>query len=215
MGRLREETLRYLGYGKNPATAGVSEIIDECERELYELPTVRYIYRIFDDLMLSEGGVTLGGTAFESRALASHLRGCERAAILCATLGSAADMTRLRLERLDMSRAVVMDAAQSAYIEEVCDRACKEMLSRVSGEGFYLTSRFSPGYGDMPLSYQPVILSVMDAPKRIGLTCSETNMLTPQKSVTAIIGITKNAQKCGAAACDICSARETCRFKKT
>ena len=212
---LREEVLRYLGYGKSPASDSVSLIIDECERELSSLATVRYIYRIFDDRVLFKDGIRLGGVEFKSRDLSRHLSGCERAAVLCATLGSDADMARLKLERFDMSRAVVMDAAQNAYIEQVCDGACAQILKRVRDEGFNITSRFSPGYGDMPLSYQSVILSMMDAQKRIGLTCSDTYMLTPQKSVTAIAGITKAFQNCGvSSSCERCAARDMCRYRR-
>ena len=212
---LKKEALRYLGYGSNAASDSVNAMIDECERELSALPTVRYIYRIFDGVSVSDDVVTLGGVEFKSRGLSEHLSGCDRAAVLCATLGSAADMQRLRLERFDMSRAVVMDAVQSAYIEKVCDDACAEILSRVQSEGLYLTSRFSPGYGDMALSYQSVILRMMDAQKRIGLTCSDSFMLTPQKSVTAIAGITADADRCGGdVKCARCPAREMCRFAR-
>lgn len=209
----REEVYRYLGYGKDVPDLKVNEIIDECERILMSLETVRYIYKIYDDICISEGVTKFGGAIFESRELSNHLSGCRRAVLLCATLGSDADRIRLKYENLDLTRAVVMDASQNAYIEQVCDKACDEIFARVKDDGFFLTPRFSPGYGDLSLTYQPIVLSMMDAGKRIGLTCSETNLLTPQKSVTAIIGLSDRDKKCGKeASCLTCAARAMCRF---
>ena len=56
---------------------------------------------------------------------------------------------------------------------------------------------------------------MVDAGKQIGLICSDTNMLMPQKSVTAIIGLSDNQNKCKETSkCVMCGAKNTCRFAK-
>jgi cobalamin-dependent methionine synthase I len=52
-----------------------------------------------------------------------------------------------------------------------------------------LRPRFSPGYGDLSLSVQSDLLNVLDARRNIGLTLSDSLMMIPQKSVTAIVGL--------------------------
>lgn len=236
--RLREdEALRYLGYRGHAPDEKVKELLDRCAVELEHLPTMRYAYRKFDDLVVEDDGVTIGGVHFASRSLARHLAGCTAAVVLCATLGAEADRVRLRREKLDMTWAVITDAAQSAYIEQLCDKACDEIEERFAANRYVLTSRFSPGYGDFPLAYQGVVLQMADAYRRIGLTLSDTDMLTPQKSVTAIVGLKEaNASDaphtqddCGNASqshtqddrgcarqssCATCEARGTCAYAK-
>ena len=51
--------------------------------------------------------------------------------------------------------------------------------------------RFSPGYGDVPLSLQRDVLAVLDAQRKLGITLSDTFFMTPCKSVTAFVGIEK------------------------
>ena len=75
-------------------------------------------------------------------------------------------------------------------IEAYCDACQKELSTEAAKEGLYLRSRFSPGYGDFSLDYQKELLILLDAPKRIGLTVTDSMMLTPTKSVTAVMGLT-------------------------
>jgi len=210
----RAEALRYLGYGTHAPDERTDALLSDCARELEGLSTVRHTARRYADFAWDENGVSIGGARFESRQLAAALAGCEQAIAFCATLGAAADLLRMRYLQTDLTKAAVMDAAQSAYIEQVCDEACAALRLRCAREGYALTPRFSPGYGDLPLSDQPMLLALANAPKQIGLTCSESFMLTPQKSVTAIIGLTRGEPACGGERCAVCEGRETCRFRR-
>ena len=78
----------------------------------------------------------------------------------------------------------------------------------------YLTDRFSPGYGDLPISLQDSFLRLVDAQKQIGLTVTTTHILTPRKSVTAIIGLANQPQNKRFRGCAYCSMFETCAFRK-
>lgn len=77
-----------------------------------------------------------------------------------------------------------------------------------------MTFRFSPGYGDYPIRLQPNFLKVLDAPRKIGLCTNETFLLTPTKSVTAIMGISKNEIEKKKRGCAVCSLKGSCRFRK-
>ena len=59
-----------------------------------------------------------------------------------------------------------------------------------------LTSwRFSPGYGDWALEEQKILFPVLDCAHTIGLTLTESCMMAPVKSVTAVIAITEDDVK--------------------
>ena len=78
----------------------------------------------------------------------------------------------------------------------------------------FLTDRFSCGYGDLPVSTQKTFLQVVDAERKIGLHVSESCMLVPEKSVTAIIGIAKTVQPAIVRGCRVCALKEHCEYRK-
>ena len=55
--------------------------------------------------------------------------------------------------------------------------------------GKTLAARFSPGYGDLPLEFQREIFRALDVPRRIGVSLGSSCLMSPSKSVTAIVGI--------------------------
>ena len=104
---------------------------------------------------------------------------------MAATLGVGVDRLLAREEARSPSAAVVTDALASAMIESVCDALCQKL----SEDGYALRPRFSPGYGDLPLDCQSKLLSLLGTPSRIGLSHNDSMMMTPTKSVSAIVGI--------------------------
>ena len=112
-----------------------------------------------------------------------------------------------------MAKALWLDAAASAAIEEVCDEAQRQIALELERA---LTARFSCGYGDLPLTIQPQFLSLLDAGRKIGLSASASGMLTPIKSVTAVIGILPPGTDAPKArpACAICPLTKTCPLKR-
>ena len=133
------------------------------------------------------------------------MEGCKEIVVLAATLGSEADRLIKKYSVTDMSKAVVMQACAAAKLEEFCDNIQKRLG--------YMRPRFSPGYGDFPLEYQKLILQLLEAPKKIGLSMTEASMLVPTKSVTAIIGIHNIDENCQKSGCEICNKMD-CAFRR-
>ena len=98
-------------------------------------------------------------------------------------------------------------------IKQVCDTAEKEIREKISKDNF-MTWRFSPGYGDLPITIQREFVRVTDAEKRIGLTVNEGGILLPRKSVTAIIGLSKEPIPKQRRGCAYCNMNKTCQFRK-
>lgn len=133
-----------------------------------------------------DGTLQIGPLRMPGAALERHLRGCREAYLFAATAGMDCERAIVSAARLSPCRAVALDAAGSAAIESFCDALCTH-FEALCGEK--LRYRFSPGYGDLPIGLQSGILSLLDAPRKIGLTISAGGMLLPVKSVTAVVGI--------------------------
>ena len=111
-----------------------------------------------------------------------------------------------------MGNAAILDACGSAYVEAGCDEAERELASRLPG--MYLTDRFSPGYGDLPLDVQRALGNALNMEKLLGLHVTESLMLNPVKSVTAVIGISERPQMARIRGCAYCAMRETCALRR-
>lgn len=108
---------------------------------------------------------------------------------MAATLGSKVDRKILYYEKVNMTKAVILDACATTSIEEYCDFIENEIKKEVVEDELNINWRYSPGYGDLDISIQRNLLKSLDAERTMGLTVSSHNILIPRKSVTAIIGI--------------------------
>lgn len=81
------------------------------------------------------------------------------------------------------------DALGSALAEQMADAAEAELRQWAAGQGRYLTGRYSPGYGDWPITVQPLVAAALDTARRAGLCVTDSNLMTPRKSVTALLGV--------------------------
>lgn len=97
------------------------------------------MYRIFPIRQVTEDAVDFGFTCIHSRNLAKNLKGCGQAAFLAATLGSGIEHLLWKYNRLQVSRAVVLQAVAVEAIEEYCDACEEEILAALSSGGEGLT----------------------------------------------------------------------------
>ncbi len=206
------EALRYLGVRGEPDPDLAAQVARTAE-ELTNRLTPRYTYQVFD-LTRAGDGLRLAGTevVLTGSTAARMLESCRRAALLACTLGARFDRMLLAAQARDMAQAVVLDACGGAWVEAGCDAAQAEIAARFPGQ--YLTDRFSPGYGDLPLTLQSGLCALLDAPRRLGLYVTESQMLTPVKSVTALVGIADTPQPARVRGCRFCAMNKTCTLSR-
>ncbi len=197
----RNEALRYLGYKGEPDSQ-TALLLDRAEKELSAVNPA-FCCRIVEK---SECGMLLQGNDIRK-----HLSDCERVIIFAATLGAVFEKLIRTAEIINMAYAVVLDAYGSAFIEDYCDRFEAVLKEKTGG---FFTWRYSPGYGDYPISMQSDFIRFLSADKKIGLTATENHILIPRKSVTAIIGISKKEERSEKSSCECCNIKETCKFRK-
>ncbi|MDO5112138.1 MAG: Vitamin B12 dependent methionine synthase activation subunit [Clostridia bacterium] len=163
------------------------------------------------DVRDANGYIEVCGIRVAGASLREHLRGCSRALLFAATLGSEVDRLISRAGLLSMADAYVLDTLASERIEQFCDDVQETLSHRA--DGLYLRPRYSPGYGDVDMSLSPAILDALRAPVSIGLCATARGMLTPVKSVTAFIGLTREKQSCHIHKCAACP-NVGCAFRK-
>ena len=203
--QLRREALRYLGIEGAPPP-DVARQVEQALSRLLPLCAPRSVWRVFpkDRLPLELSGQDIH----------QLLRDCDRVVLFALTLGPEAELLIRREGLRSPTEALILDACASAACEQACDELQKQLEEQLCAEGLYSTDRFSPGYGDLPLTVQAPLLELLDAQKRCGITLSDTFIMTPRKSVTAIFGLADKPQGKRARGCAFCSMNQNCSFRK-
>ena len=200
-----KEVAVYLGYysangiDKKTITEAISEFKNNSD---FRACCVKVPVRI------SGNSVDLGFMHVESKSLRKNLDGCDEAYILAATTGISSQRLIEKNSVISPIKGIVTDCVGSAAIEAFCD---KINLS-LSDNPDFLRPRFSPGYGDLCIDCQRKIVDFLCANKNIGLSLTESLMMVPKKSVTAIIGIGKEKNKCKGNGCMTCKS-EKCPYR--
>ena len=151
------------------------------------------------------------GTVFHSKALARYVGDAKELFLFGATLGSRVDIALRRMALTSVAEAGAGQAVAAALIETYCDDCCAELEKQLP-KGKQLKWRFSPGYGDWPLEEQTILFPVLDCAHTIGLTLTESCMMAPIKSVTAVMAITETAAQANSK-CLYCSKTD-CEFRQ-
>lgn len=207
------EAVRYLGYGNHAIDERTLELIQDSFKELEQIANRKFIYRIFEISEDNTNELTIGILKIKSEKLSRNLHGCHAAVVFGATLGTSVDLLMKRYTVTDMAKTAVLQACAASLLEEYCDNIQRQIAAGLH-EGEYLRPRFSPGYGDFSILHQRELLNMLDASKKIGLAMTDGYMLTPTKSVTAVIGITYERISCHSSGCEECQKKD-CTYRRS
>ena len=163
--------------------------IQNLTQQLLAFCMPRYCYARTSALLNDKGVCNLGFCEVGSVSLCRALAGAHSAFVTALTLGIETDRFITRLSVESKADAFFADAIASALAE-----AAMEELNRTLAAEYTLAERFSPGYGDFVLPYQRDILEFLNADKNTGIKLGANYIMTPRKSVTAVIGIMEEKQ---------------------
>ncbi len=215
----KAEALRYLGYAGQAIDDEMAVLIDEniaaCECEAKP----GFVFRAFP-VEAGEDGVRLVGSSLvlEGDDIARHLAGAAECAVMACTLGLPNEAAAARRKARNPLDAMIYGAAGSSLVECVADACEAAIVADAAARGLRTNWRYSPGYGDLPLSLQPEIVRVLSADKRLGITATASDLLIPAKSVTAFVGLfdasANLAEAQGVkATCQGCACRASCALR--
>lgn len=200
-----KEILRYAGCKE--ADSEVMALLRTCIEEVkgslsYKVCYCKLPVRISSDVC------DFGVFSSRSKGLAQNLNGCESVILFAATVGVGIDRLITKYGRISPTKALMFQAIGAERIEALCDAFCADISQE------YKTGtkpRFSPGYGDLPISAQKDFFALLSPERQIGLTLTDSLLMSPSKSVTAIVGLDGEEKpiknKCGACNMKSCTFR--------
>ena len=205
----KKETYRYLGYhfgGEVPLDDDLEKIVDELTAKLKENITPRCIYEIYkltvdentcklyqyhmDNKTASSDNVFL---SINSQKLSAHIKECRYAILFAATIGPGADMLIRRYSGRSTIKSAILQAAGAAAIEAFADEVTEQIRTEIdtlfSQSEAKFKMRFSPGYGDFSLEHQKDFFRLLQLEKNLGMNLNSALLMSPSKSITAVIGV--------------------------
>ena len=162
-----------------------NEKIALCTESFNKAANYKYAY-VEIPVKVAQSVCDFGFAKVESGNLSELLCGCDKAFLLAVSAGIGVDRLITRLEATSKADAFFTDSIASAAIESFCDYINEKIC-----KGLNCTKRFSPGYGDVPLTFQKDLLERLNSPSSVGISLNSSLLMSPMKSITAIIGIKK------------------------
>ena len=160
------------------------ELLRECLEEALPKLTYKTVYTALD-VKIEGDTADIGGIIIRSAALSKRLSGTRRAILVTATVGLGIDRLTAKYSRTSPTKALIMQAIGAERVEALLDT----LTDGLKEEYEKLRPRFSVGYADAPIEAQRAITERLDTARTVGVFLSESLIMTPSKSVTAIIGI--------------------------
>ena len=188
LGEIPFDEREILRYAMLPSCAPSPEELplQECLKAAKGAAQCRAVWRRY--LLVRDGDtLDLGFATTDSRDLKQHLEGCGEILLFACTAGAETDRRIARAKLLSPARGLLMHAIGAQQVEGGCDRLCARLAQQFPDR--QLTDRFSPGYGDLTLEMQRDVMAALDCGRTIGITLTDSLLMTPSKSVTAIIGM--------------------------
>ena len=192
----KNEVLRYLEYNGQYIDEKLDHIIDECIKITKQKINPRYtlgVYSILKEKIDDSYQIKFkdSNISIKSKDLYKLLGGCRQC-----------------------TKSIIIDACATTAIEEFCDILQSNIEDELRKEGKYITNRYSPGYGDLPIDINEDIINLLNTSNKIGLTITKDKIMIPRKSVVAIIGISEHKSTYKQKSCLECSNYNTCKYKK-
>lgn len=136
-----------------------------------------------------DGGFEVEGAYIYSNDIARLTARSDECIMLAATLGHETDRQITLAQNRNMLDGIALDACASVRIDAFIDQFIRSEIVPGLRDGEHMTSRFSPGYGDLKMNVTEDIIAILNATKRIGLSVTGSMMMSPIKSVTAVTGL--------------------------
>lgn len=208
----KNEIFRYLRYQPGTAVSETDLLIDECIEEFNSCVEYKACYDRFS-IQTTEESTDFGFMQVHSKSLGVNLAGCDEVFTFAATTGVGAERLIKKYIRLSPSRSFILNAIGSAAIESFSDLLNAKLRADIEEEGLFLRPRFSPGYGDFPLTHQTELLRALDTSRKLNLTLTDSLLMIPVKSVSAIIGISRTPNTCRTKSCEQCTNID-CQYRR-
>ncbi|SHF06592.1 vitamin B12 dependent-methionine synthase activation domain-containing protein [Clostridium fallax] len=210
-----KEILRYLGYKGQEIPSNLKEKIMAVKEESKTLLQPKFIYEVYK-INKNIDFIEVQGTTLKlvGKDISKLLKNSKECILMAVTLGNPIERRIKFYEKIDLTKALILDACATTAVEKTCDFIEDKLRKEYIKKGKTLTYRYSPGYGDLPLDTQKDFISSLNCERRIGLNVSEHMLLLPRKSVTAILGIKDGKYIEKKPKCSNCNNYSNCLYRR-
>lgn len=209
----KKEIMRYAGIDPNNKDFP-EEVIQKAIREALSLAEPKGIWQILS--YDPENGIIKGEPFFtlQGNSIKKHLSKSASVAVMSVTVGKEIEIiSDAYFKDGNYTQGLLLDAAATAATEHLADQVDDYIQEEAARNGQKTVWRFSPGYGDWPVTQQKELCRLIHT-EEIGIRVTDHSMLQPRKSITAIIGFSACRQKPVPQKCHTCQLKR-CSFRIT
>ena len=183
-----KDALRYLGHRGQPLGEDLAVVFQNVAAKVNALQATG-VAKQFPVARVAPEGVRLAGTSLvlPGSHIARHVGTAQAVLLLAVTLGFACERLLRQTACVHAVQGLMADACASSMVENAAEVFSNTLAYEVASQGFTCGKRFSPGYGDFPLSVQPAFLETLGATKTLGIQVTPGDLMVPTKSITAVI----------------------------
>ena len=167
---------------------------------------------VHERLELISNSGSLNKYYLSGQLVAQHLARAQIIVVMLCTIGSELDESVSSSFKIDPLSGLALDGVGSAAVEKLAIQACNYFETQANTDGFNTSMPINPGMVGWSLDQgQPQIFSLLDS-DQIGVSLTESCMMTPSKSLSMVIGIGKEVATMGSS-CDYCSLKGVCKYQ--
>ncbi len=182
---------RYVGYSPDvEPSPRIAALLDEYVENAGHLLEPSFDYALKDVREVRGNQVFIeGDVVFESQVISKLLSKCRQVAIFVLTIGGRLEEIAAKLAEGNMIvESYMLDAIGSSAVEGLAESVNDRIRERARQRGLAASRRFSPGYCDWSINQQEAVFRAL-AGKTSSVQLSSGCLMTPQKSISGIIGI--------------------------
>lgn len=181
-----------LGYSYQNIPDHVDEVIDQSMELIHQnvMPSGGIVILHDKKISIENDRIVIDDICLLSEKIISkYLRNSDTVAILVATIGNSLEqIVKQKMDQNEFLTGYVIDRAASELVEKTA-QLIEDKLYEITAEiKLSITNRYSPGYCGWSVSDQHKLFSLL--PEGFcGINLTESSLMIPIKSVSAIIGI--------------------------
>jgi hypothetical protein len=189
----RTSVLSLLGYkrGKTKLSEPAGKVLEAAFKRAEGLIHPQGVYLIKRIKEKSHETITFINSQvfFRGKSISRLLSRSSAAALMAVTIGLKLEETIAQETQAgNLEKALALDVIGSEAAEAAAEALNVHLISLARQEKLLLTRRYSPGYGDFSLDNQSQLFHALSL-EDLGISIDENFVLTPKKTITAVIGV--------------------------
>lgn len=194
----KEELAQLMGYNVDKLSPPVEEMIHIVLDITPKFLDPKGGFAVLSDkkVKFENDHILINGTTLRcEKTISRYLKSSESLAILVASIGSRLEnLSKQFMDEGDLLKGYIIDKAASELVEKTADLLESELAEYARSKHFKITNRYSPGYCGWSVNDQHNLFSFL--PENFcGVSLTESALMLPIKSISAIVGIGKDVKK--------------------